>query len=146
MSNWLTVRLTERRSSARSAPISYTPPVNPPPPSTSAVLDWRRRRGVPPRRRSFAGLSSLTTLPILHPSVRMRTSVRFANRSAAAALARLVRAGPEAAVDARRSRAWPDGVAPVIADGAEAIRAVGVVDPGVSHANLDRCTTRQPLA
>src|SRR5919109_1333851 len=43
MSKSLTVRLTLRRSSARSAPISYTPPVNPPPPSTSAVRERRPR-------------------------------------------------------------------------------------------------------
>src|SRR6266571_1337027 len=41
MSKSLTVRLTVRRSSARSAPISYTPPVNPPPPRTSAVFERR---------------------------------------------------------------------------------------------------------
>src|SRR5262249_6389813 len=55
---------------ARSAPISYTPPVKPPPPSTSAVLERRRR---PVLRcfdaeallpRSFAAASSLTTLPM----------------------------------------------------------------------------------
>src|SRR3954451_11153728 len=62
-SNWLAVRLTESRSSARSAPISYTPPVKPPPPSTSAVFDrrGRRRRGAP---FGAAVGSSLTTLPI----------------------------------------------------------------------------------
>src|SRR5580698_6203200 len=69
MSNSLTVRLTDSRSSARSAPISYTPPVNPPPPSTSADLDLvRRRRASDPREaapgRSAAAASSLTTLPI----------------------------------------------------------------------------------
>jgi hypothetical protein len=47
MSNWLTVRLTLSRSSARSAPISYTAPVNPPPPSTSAVLESFARRREP---------------------------------------------------------------------------------------------------
>src|SRR5205814_4936008 len=36
--------LAASRSSARSAPISYTPPVKPPPPSTSAVLSGRGRR------------------------------------------------------------------------------------------------------
>src|SRR6476661_9838227 len=67
MSNSLTVRLTVSRSSARRAPISYTPPVNPPPPSTSAVLDRGGRRGavlplaaVRLRRPS----SRSTTLPI----------------------------------------------------------------------------------
>src|SRR5919199_4734376 len=66
MSNWLTLLLTERRSSARSAPISYTPPVKPPPPSTSAVRDCRAR---PARRRPPAApFSSLTTLPMA-PSV-----------------------------------------------------------------------------
>src|SRR5215212_5337014 len=44
MSKSLTVRLTLRRSSARRAPISYTPPVKPPPPSTSAVRERRSRR------------------------------------------------------------------------------------------------------
>ena len=60
-SNWLTVRSTARRSSARSAPISYTPPVNPPPPSTSAVFErFRPRR----RRGERVPISSSTTLPI----------------------------------------------------------------------------------
>src|SRR3954451_1857305 len=49
MSNSLTVLLTASRSRARSAPISYTPPVNPPPPSTSAVRLLRRRRCPWPR-------------------------------------------------------------------------------------------------
>ena len=81
MSNWLTVLFVAIRSSARSAPISYTPPVKPPPPSTSAVLSLRRRRRVgrapavprfflaaAPRRaatRALAVGSSLTTLPML---------------------------------------------------------------------------------
>jgi len=43
-SNSFTVRFTDSRSSARSAPISYTPPVNPPPPSTSAVFERAERR------------------------------------------------------------------------------------------------------
>src|SRR5437588_5098046 len=60
-SNSFTVRLTDSRSSARSAPISYTPPVNPPPPSTSAAFDRRGRRWA-----AFfsVAVSSLTTLPI----------------------------------------------------------------------------------
>src|SRR5581483_7125382 len=67
-SNSFTVRLTERRSSARRAPISYTPPVNPPPPSTSAVFE-RRRRARPldsatPFGRSEEPGWSLTTFPI----------------------------------------------------------------------------------
>src|SRR3954447_6018203 len=45
------VLLTASRSSARRAPISYTPPVKPPPPSTRAVLSRRGRR-----RRSNASL------------------------------------------------------------------------------------------
>src|SRR3954454_23924435 len=58
------VRLTLRRSSARRAPISYTPPVKPPPPSTSAVFDrFLRRLGVF-RDRSRAPGSSLTTFPM----------------------------------------------------------------------------------
>src|SRR4051812_15522564 len=58
------VRLTLRRSSARRAPISYTPPVNPPPPSTRAVLDrFLRRLGVF-RDLSRAPGSSLTTFPM----------------------------------------------------------------------------------
>src|SRR5829696_8275473 len=60
MSNWLTLRLTERRSSARRAPIWYTPPVKPPPPRTSAVRDCERARA----RRFPVPFSSLTTLPI----------------------------------------------------------------------------------
>src|SRR4051794_22824978 len=69
MSNWLTERLTDSRSSARSAPISYTAPVKPPPPSTSAVFDCRGRPlglrpAVAPAARSRVPLSSLTTLPI----------------------------------------------------------------------------------
>src|ERR1700733_14951744 len=74
-SNWFTVRFTESRSSARSAPISYTPPGQPPPPSTSAVFErgWRRRapdpREVVPVR-SAAAASRLTTLPILRTIVR----------------------------------------------------------------------------
>ncbi len=66
MSNSFTVRLTARRSSARSAPISYTPPVTPPPPSTSAVRDWlaRRRGTLLPAAVRRAGFSSLTTLPM----------------------------------------------------------------------------------
>src|SRR5271170_8030644 len=79
-SKLFTVLFTASRSSARSAPISYTPPVNPPPPRTSAVL-WRRARALaaergrtgPPtsrgrgRARSFPPGSSLTTLPIGRP-------------------------------------------------------------------------------
>src|SRR6516165_8814497 len=69
MSNWLTVRLTDNRSSARNAPISYTPPVKPPPPSTRAVLE--RLRDAPRRDpapvRSVAAVSSLTTFPIGSP-------------------------------------------------------------------------------
>src|SRR5918996_451312 len=67
MSNWLTVRLTASRSSARSAPISYTPPVKPPPPRTRAVRERRvrRRRGFPRVPEAFfAGFWSLTTSPI----------------------------------------------------------------------------------
>ena len=68
MSNSLTVRLTASRSSARRAPISYTPPVTPPPPSTSAVRERRRRRRVvllaEPEAFFPAGFSSLTTVPI----------------------------------------------------------------------------------
>jgi hypothetical protein len=59
-SNWLTLLSTANRSSARSAPTSYTAPVMPPPPSTSAVLDRRRRP-----RRVRAVPSRFTTLPIL---------------------------------------------------------------------------------
>src|SRR5918998_4004866 len=55
MSKSLIVRLPDSRSSARSAPISYTAPVKPPPPRTSAVLELRRRRVL---------VSSLTTLPM----------------------------------------------------------------------------------
>ena len=62
MSKSLTVLLTASRSSARSAPISYTPPVKPPPPSTSAVLLGRRRARRARVRRVVS--SSLTTLPI----------------------------------------------------------------------------------
>src|SRR5437588_7686710 len=74
-SNSFTVRLTDSRSSARSAPISYTPPVNPPPPSTSAVFDRAgRRRDLEVRAaapgRSAPAVSSLTTLPILRAIVR----------------------------------------------------------------------------
>src|SRR3954454_11075391 len=58
------VRLTLRRSSARSAPISYTPPVKPPPPSTSAVFDRFLRRFAVFRDRSRAPGSSLTTFPM----------------------------------------------------------------------------------
>src|SRR3954469_19799202 len=68
-SNWFTVRLTASRSSARRAPISYTPPVNPPPPSTSAVRErrGRGRLGFPTVLRSFGdGFSSRTTSPIRH--------------------------------------------------------------------------------
>src|SRR5260370_22330234 len=71
MSNSLTVRLTESRSRARSAPISYTPPVNPPPPRTSALRDrlarGRRAAGclVFDFGRSVAAVSSLTTFPML---------------------------------------------------------------------------------
>src|SRR3954469_22049435 len=58
------VRLTLRRSSARRAPISYTPPVNPPPPSTRAVFDrFLRRLGVF-RDLSRPPGSSLTTFPM----------------------------------------------------------------------------------
>src|SRR5919108_2980335 len=67
MSKSLTVRLTLRRSSARSAPISYTPPVKPPPPSTSAVRERRglRRFGLATVLRSFwEGFSSRTTSPM----------------------------------------------------------------------------------
>src|SRR6266566_279754 len=81
-SNWLIVLLIASRSSARSAPISYTPPVKPPPPSTSAVLSGRglRRRSTDPGRPTpraanaralrwaaawpAAVGSSLTTLPM----------------------------------------------------------------------------------
>src|SRR5215208_4152624 len=67
MSKSLTVRFTASRSSARSAPISYTPPVKPPPPSTSAVRERRGRRrfGLATVLRSFPdGFSSRTTSPI----------------------------------------------------------------------------------
>src|SRR5271165_5023692 len=83
MSKLLTVLFTASKSSARRAPISYTPPVKPPPPSTSAVLSRRGRRrrsieaGRPtplaampleralPADAAFFRLgSSLTTLPI----------------------------------------------------------------------------------
>src|SRR3954449_13529209 len=71
------VRLTERRSSARSAPISYTPPVKPPPPRTSAVLERRLRRRAPVFDaccRSLAALaSSSTTLPMRLRIVRGRS-------------------------------------------------------------------------
>src|SRR5918995_905495 len=66
-SNWFTVRFTASRSSARRAPISYTPPVKPPPPRTRAVRERRGRRrfGLPTVFRSFwDGFSSLTTSPI----------------------------------------------------------------------------------
>src|ERR1700733_10900557 len=67
-SKLLTVLFTASRSSARSAPISYTPPVKPPPPNTRAVLDRVRRRDPAVREpapgRSVAAVSSLTTLPI----------------------------------------------------------------------------------
>src|SRR3954470_14865085 len=84
MSKSLTVRLTDSRSSARSAPIWYTPPVKPPPPSTSAVFEDRRRRcGRPPPPwlgRSFAPASRLTTLPMQRPSLMAprRQAVRLA--------------------------------------------------------------------
>ena len=48
MSKSVTERLTDSRSSARSAPISYTAPVKPPPPSTSAVLEGLPRALRPP--------------------------------------------------------------------------------------------------
>src|SRR3954469_11724616 len=65
-SNWFTVRFVASRSSARRAPISYTPPVTPPPPRTRAVRERRgRRRGVLPAVGFFrAGFSSLTTVPM----------------------------------------------------------------------------------
>src|SRR3954452_12158528 len=65
-SNWLTVLLTASRSSARRAPISYTPPVKPPPPRTRAVRERLRRRccGLRVVFLPFVaeGFSSLTTL------------------------------------------------------------------------------------
>src|SRR5579871_2113311 len=69
-SNSFTVRFTDRRSRARRAPISYTPPVKPPPPRTRADFErWRRRRCDPSRgpeaERSPPAGSSLTTLPML---------------------------------------------------------------------------------
>src|SRR3989442_8633021 len=71
MSKSLTVRLTLRRSSARTAPISYTPPVKPPPPSTNAVRERRSRRRccfLPEERFGPGGplgvASSSTTSPI----------------------------------------------------------------------------------
>src|SRR4051812_50209503 len=81
MSNWLPLLLTESRSSARSAPISYTPPVKPPPPSTSAVRDWRPR--AERRRPPAAPFSSLTTLPIA-PSVYWRDQRRAGGGGGAA--------------------------------------------------------------
>src|SRR3954453_4767094 len=66
MSNSLTVLLTASRSSARRAPISYTPPVKPPPPSPSAVRLLRRRRCPCPLGVFLPlvaeGFSSFTTL------------------------------------------------------------------------------------
>src|SRR5215813_8292352 len=65
MSKSLTVRLTASRSNARSAPISYTPPVNPPPPRTRAVLSARPRRPLPLEPRGLpSGPSSWTTFPM----------------------------------------------------------------------------------
>src|SRR3954451_1365240 len=84
-SNWFTVRFTASRSSARRAPISYTPPVTPPPPRTSAVRDrrGRRRGGFGPGDRSRLGFSSLTTVPMPASSI---AGVRTATSPAAAPL------------------------------------------------------------
>src|SRR3954468_20815445 len=64
-SNSFSVRFVASRSRARSAPISYTPPVTPPPPRTRAVRErrLRRRGGLFTVERSRRGFSSLTTLP-----------------------------------------------------------------------------------
>src|SRR3954470_12716354 len=65
MSKSLTVRLTARRSKARRAPISYTPPVNPPPPRTKAVLSPRPRRLLPLLPRGLPSEpSNSTTFPM----------------------------------------------------------------------------------
>src|SRR3954452_6993911 len=56
MSNWVTDLFEDSRSSARRAPIWYTPPVNPPPPSTSAVREERRFR----RAGAFISTTLLT--------------------------------------------------------------------------------------
>src|SRR5262245_26173186 len=61
MSKSLTVLLTASRSSARRAPISYTPPVKPPPPRTRAVFEGRFRL-FPRLRREVESMS--TTFPI----------------------------------------------------------------------------------
>src|SRR5436309_705422 len=87
MSNSLTVRLTDSRSSARRAPISYTPPVKPPPPSTKAVRE-RLGRGLRAGGldfalgRSVAAVSSLTTFPMLSLSLcRLRRPPSLLPRS-----------------------------------------------------------------
>src|SRR3954452_12328592 len=116
-SNWLTVRLTESRSSARSAPISYTAPVKPPPPRTSAVLERRRRRrGTFPLGAPLPFGESGTTLSI-NPSLfrnsggaRVSTSCDAATRSHARPAAGAVCApraglGPRPRVVARQTNA-----------------------------------------
>src|SRR3954454_7584366 len=99
--------LTDSRSSARSAPISYTPPVNPPPPRTRAVLEERLRRAVREPEfwgcRSFAPASRFTTLPIEVRSLMPRwTSPRHLAPALALALV-LGAAAPAAALTPRQT-------------------------------------------
>ena len=95
-SNWLTVRFTASRSSARRAPISYTPPVNPPPPSTSAVLERRGRRRPACRSALRPALGRLLEPDYLtHPADQYRGSARRTAPDPPLACFRLHAAEPE---------------------------------------------------
>src|SRR6202167_557017 len=80
MSKSVTVLLTASRSSARSAPISYTPPVKPPPPSTSAVL-LGRRRPAPAPRRPVTGLETAPERPRARAPAEDRRSLTVVGAS-----------------------------------------------------------------